>query len=181
MTWNRPWIAVPLLMLAPSMARAGGEAEAIDATVRDQMARRHIPGLALAVVREGKVTLARGYGLASVELSVPATPATVFELASVSKQFTATAIMLLVADGKLALDDPIVDRLPGLPPAWRAITVRHLLNHTSGLQDYLRSPGFSLRDDLAPADLVKLVAAKAPDFPPANGGPTRTPTTSCSA
>ncbi len=166
MTWIQARIAAMLLIPGLSPARAG--ADDLDLYLRDQMARRHIPGLSLAVVREGKVALARGYGLASVELAVPATPSTVFELASVSKQFTATAIMLLVEDGKLGLDDRIVDRLPGLPPLWAGITVRHLLNHTSGIPDYLRPP-LSLRDDHSGGDLIALVAGKPLEFPPGEG------------
>src|SRR2546422_8232866 len=105
----------------------------IDDYIKVEMERRHIPGLALAVARNGKIVKVRGYGIANLEHDVPVTPDTVFELASVSKQFTATAIMLLVEAGKVRLDEPILTYLPRGPETWKGITVRHLLTHTSGL------------------------------------------------
>ena len=77
-----------------------------------------------------------GYGLASVEFNVPATPETVFEIGSVSKQITAAAVMLLVEDGKINLDEKISKYLPNTPEAWKDVTVRHLLTHTSGVKSY---------------------------------------------
>jgi len=94
------------------------------------------PGASLLVVRDGRVVLAQGYGLANVERHEPVTPQTNFRLASLSKQFTATAIMLLVADGRLHYDDSITTLVAGLPAFARGVTVRHLLNHTSGLPAY---------------------------------------------
>jgi CubicO group peptidase (beta-lactamase class C family) len=94
------------------------------------------PGASLLIVRDGQVVLAKGYGLADVEQRVPVTPQTDFRLASLSKQFTAAAIMLLVADGKLRLDDSVATLVTGLPAFARGVTVRHLLNHTSGLPAY---------------------------------------------
>src|SRR5688572_1970025 len=111
---------------------APARADEVDDYVREQMRRRHVPGLALAVVRDGKLVKARGYGLASVELNVPVTTETVFEIGSVTKQITAAALMLLVEEGKLDLDDPVGKHLPGTPDAWAAVRLRHLLTHTSG-------------------------------------------------
>jgi len=108
-------------------------ADPVDDYVRAQMARRKIPGLALAVVQRGQVIKLAGYGLASVELDVPVTPDSVFELASLTKQFTAAAIMKLVEEGKVGLDEPVAKYLPPTPSAWSAITIRHLLTHTAGL------------------------------------------------
>ena len=96
------------------------------------------PGASLLVVRDEQVALAKSYGLANVERHEAVTPETDFRLASLSKQFTATAVMLLAADGKLRYDDPIASLLPGLPAYVRGVTVRHLLDHTSGLPDYER-------------------------------------------
>lgn len=93
-----------------------------------------VPGAAVLVVRDGKALVHKGYGLADVDARVPVTPATNFRLASVSKQFTATAILLLEHDGRLHLDDPVQRWLPALPQAH--ITLRQLLTHTSGLLDY---------------------------------------------
>ena len=97
--------------------------------------------------------------MANVELSVPATPESVYEIASVSKQFTATAIMLLVEDGKLGLDDPIARRTcRKLLKTWQAVRVRNLLNHTSGIKDYLNTKDISFRKDYSDDELVAMVA-----------------------
>ena len=103
-----------------------------------------VPGAALLVLHGGEPVVRRGHGLADVEAGTPVTPGTRFRLASVSKQFTAAAILLLVQDGTLALDDPLRRWLPSLPAATDGITLHHLLTHTSGLVDY---------EDLVPADL----------------------------
>src|SRR5258706_14723179 len=100
--------------------------------MQEELARRQIPGGALAVIRGGQVVKLRGYGLANVELGVPAAADSIFELASVTKQFTATAIMLLVEEGRVDLEDPITRFLSGAPEKWSAIRVRHLLTHTAG-------------------------------------------------
>jgi CubicO group peptidase (beta-lactamase class C family) len=106
----------------------------VDEYVRRQMDLRHIPGLSVAVVRDGRVVMAKGYGIASVEFQVPATADTRYLLASLTKQFTATAVMMLVEEGKIRLDDPISRYLDDPPAAWDRITVRHLLTHTAGLK-----------------------------------------------
>ncbi|AIE86447.1 penicillin-binding protein [Fimbriimonas ginsengisoli Gsoil 348] len=101
-----------------------------------ELVKSHTPGASVAVVRYGKIVVAEGYGFANVELHVPATADTVYGLLSVSKQFTSAAVLLLEREGKLRLDEPIGTYLPGSPEAWKAVTVRHLLNHTSGIPDY---------------------------------------------
>ena len=108
------------------------QADEVDDYIKAEMEKRQIPGLALAVVKSGKLIKAKGYGLANLELDVPVTPDSVFELASVTKSFTATAIMMLVEEGKVALDDKISKYLINAPYTWRGITVRHLLTHTAG-------------------------------------------------
>lgn len=94
------------------------------------------PGASVLVIRNGGAVLKKSYGLADVEKRVPASPKTTYRLASVSKQFTAAAILLLVERGKLSLDDNLVKLFPGFPEYGREIQVRHLLNHTSGLLAY---------------------------------------------
>jgi D-alanyl-D-alanine carboxypeptidase len=113
--------------------RAAAAADSVDDYVAAQMQKRHIPGLSLAVVKDGKVVKMRGYGLASVEHGAPATEESVYQIASMTKLFTATAVMMLAEEGKLGLDDKITQHLSGLPAAWGGITVRHLLTHTSGV------------------------------------------------
>lgn len=129
----RALVAGLLLLVASAAPALPARADAIDDYLRTEMQKRSIPGLALAVVRDGSVVKMQGYGFANLEHDVPVTPDTIFELASVTKQFTATAIMRLVEEGKVGLDDPIARRLSGAPETWKAITVRHLLTHTSGL------------------------------------------------
>ena len=107
--------------------------DTVDRLVVAEMARMHIPGVSLAVVRGGKVIKAQGYGVADLEHEIPVTPQTVFKIGSVSKQFLATGIMLLAQDGRLAVDDPVARHLSGAPESWRGITLRHFLTHTSGV------------------------------------------------
>jgi CubicO group peptidase (beta-lactamase class C family) len=109
---------------------------AVDAYAKRQRVVQRIPGLALGVMRNGQLIKVQGYGLANIELDVPVKPQTVFQMGSVGKQFTATAIMLLVEDGRIALDDKISAYFPGLPASWKNVTVRNLLSHTSGIADY---------------------------------------------
>ncbi|WP_168207858.1 serine hydrolase [Spirosoma sp. KCTC 42546] len=108
-------------------------ADSVDAIVRTHMTNKHIQGVSIAIVRQGKVILAKGYGLANVELNVPATPQSVYAIASVSKQFLATGILMLAQEGKLKLDDDIHKYYPQAPQTWQGITLRHLLSHTSGI------------------------------------------------
>jgi CubicO group peptidase (beta-lactamase class C family) len=93
------------------------------------------PGCSVAISRNGQLAYERGYGMANLELNVPITPASVFEAASISKQFTAMSLMLLVERGRLSLDDDVRKYLPELPDYGSPLTIRHLLNHTSGLRD----------------------------------------------
>src|SRR5687767_5124646 len=99
------------------------------------MQARHIPGVAVGVIENGTLTLQRAYGVSNLETETPLTTDSVFELASVTKQFTAAAVMMLVEQGKVALDAPISTYLDRTPGAWAGITVRHLLTHTSGLDN----------------------------------------------
>ncbi len=107
----------------------------VDAAVTGLMREQKIPGDSLAVVRDGKAIKATGYGLANVELNVPVTPQSIFQSGSVAKQFTATGVMMLVEEGKVGLDDSITEYFPEAPPAWKAVTIRHILTHTSGIPD----------------------------------------------
>lgn len=116
-----------------------------------------VPGAALLVVQDGEPVVRKAYGLANLEPRAPATPGTNYRLASVSKQFTAAAILLLAQDGRLGLDDPLRRWLPSLPDAANGITLRHLLTHTSGLVDYedLMAPGAT--EQVLNADVLRLL------------------------
>lgn len=108
-------------------------ADIVDDYIRAEMKKLRIPGLSLAVVKEGHLVKAAGYGLSNVESATPATPETAYKVASISKPIIATAVMLLVQDGKLSLNETLARWLPDSPPSWANITISQLLSHTSGL------------------------------------------------
>jgi D-alanyl-D-alanine carboxypeptidase len=155
-------IILPLLWLI--FAPLAVHADKVDDYIKVQMQRKHIPGLSLAVVKDGRLLKAKGYGLANVETNTPATAETVYKIASISKQFLATGIMLLMQDGKLSLDDKISKYLDGTPDTWKDITVRHLLTHTSGLVE--DPPGFEPYKVQPDADVIKLAYATKLLFAP---------------
>lgn len=143
----------------------------VDQFVQGEMQRQMTPGVALGIFQGGEVLLMKGYGHANVELQVPVTPATVFQSASIGKQFTAVAVMLQVEAGRLALDESIRTYFPDAPESWQPITVRHLLTHTSGIADYMEAMGnngiesFDFRRDYDP-DELRLIFYQLPlDFP----------------
>ena len=108
--------------------------DSIDESLQHEMGIRKIPGLAFAVIDHGKIITERAYGLENLETGTALTTNGVFELASVTKPFTAAAIMILVEEGKIALDDSINKYLQNAPSTWNKITIRQLLSHTSGLR-----------------------------------------------
>ncbi len=157
--------ALSFVFLASVTGVARLPADEIDDYVATQLERQNIPGLSLAVVKNGKVIKAKGYGLANLEWNVPATADTAYQLASVSKQFTATAIMLLVEDGKLQLSDSVTKHFVELPAAWSNITVRHLLTMTSGIKDYLNVvPPAEWRNDFTYARLLEIMKNEPLEF-----------------
>jgi CubicO group peptidase (beta-lactamase class C family) len=124
----------PLLLLSLAFAFPA-HADRLDDALLAEMKRSQIPGVAIAVVKDGKIIREQGYGYADLEHKVKVTPDTIFQSGSVGKTFTAALVMLLAQEGKLSLDDPIAKHLANTPKAWEGITVRHLLTHTSGLGD----------------------------------------------
>jgi CubicO group peptidase (beta-lactamase class C family) len=137
---------------------------AVTEYVKAEMQRQHIPGLSLLVVKAGKMVRAEGFGLANVELQVPVKPATVFQSGSIGKQFTATAVMMLVEEGKIGLDDPITKYFADAPASWQQITVRELLSHTAGLGDYPKD--FNFRKDWTEDEELKLIESIPLAYPP---------------
>ena len=127
-----------ILLLALS---AAAQSDEVDKFVAAEMLAKHIPAVTLAVVREGKVIKAKGYGLANVELNVPAGVDTVYKIGSISKPIIATGIMILVEEGKIGLDDKVSKYLDGTPETWKNISIRNFLSHTSGV--VRESPGFN--------------------------------------
>jgi CubicO group peptidase (beta-lactamase class C family) len=137
---------------------------AVTEYVKAEMQRQHIPGLSLMVVRNGKVIRAEGFGLANVELQVPVKPESVFQSGSVGKQFTATAVMMLVEEGKIGLDDPLTKYFADAPASWKEVTVRELLSHTAGFGDYPKD--FNFRKDWTEDELLKVVEGIPLAYPP---------------
>ena len=146
-------------------AQTGDIDNRVDQYVLDSIRQQRVPGLALAVMRDGQVVKAKGYGLSNIELNVPVSPQTIFQSGSVGKQFTATAIMMLVEEGKVGLDDKVAKYFPGAPASWNTFTVRNLLTHTSGLKDYT-DKNFDYRRDYKEEDLLKILQALPFDFAP---------------
>lgn len=149
---SRKGVCVLAILLALVVAVAA-QTEQTDEFIKAEMQRQNIPGLSLAVVKDGKIIKAQGYGFADIRRKVLVEPDTIFRIASVSKQFIATGIMLLVQEGQLQLDEPINRFLVGAPAAWQGITIRHLLTHTSGL--VREAPGFNSRKVQSDADVIK--------------------------
>lgn len=150
--------------VAIARARADGAVQAVDmdGMIRAEMERSHAPGAVAAVAQGGRVIFSRGYGFADVEKGIRATPETPFYVGSVTKQFTAAAVMMLVEEGKVALDDRAIRYLPKLPMPYEDVSVRHLLTHTSGVRRDFKEHGHSLVGD----SLYEALASAPLDFAP---------------
>lgn len=116
----------------------GSLADSVDEFVSQQMAKRHIPGAVLIALRNGKIVKEQAYGNANVELNTAMRTDYVFPVASITKVFVTTAVFLLVQDGRLSVKDKVTELIPGLPEAWRGITVLNCLSHTSGIPDIVK-------------------------------------------
>ncbi|WP_157981420.1 serine hydrolase domain-containing protein [Cognatilysobacter tabacisoli] len=170
----------PVLRAQAPGAKAAGDAVAaprrdgtvgLDAYLASQLQARRLPGLAVAVLVDGEVVHARGYGVGNLELGTPVTTRSNFNIASISKTFTALLVMRLVQDGKLALDNPIERHLASLPAAWRGITVAQLLSHTSGIPSFSAHAGRRCNPNEAVADyrrgdVLREVACHPLEFAP---------------
>jgi CubicO group peptidase (beta-lactamase class C family) len=159
---TRPALVATCLLLACSTLAQ--TPDPVDDYIHSEMQKRQIPGLALLVIRDGQIVKAQGYGFSNVELQVPVKPETIFQSGSVGKQFTATAVMMLVEEGKLSLGDPLMKFFPDAPPAWKNVKVRHLLSHTGGFTDYPKN--FDYRRDYTEDELLKIVQGIALAYPP---------------
>jgi len=142
-------------------------AERIDGLLSDEYPSDK-PGAAVLAARGGSIILKKGFGLADIERKTPATSATVFRLASVTKMIAGMAVLTLAGKGQLALNDPVTKFLPDSPAAWSHITVRHLLSHTAGLPDYLDRPDSMAwaRSEHTVTDLIDAFRGKAASFAP---------------
>jgi D-alanyl-D-alanine carboxypeptidase len=131
---------IPTIKQPQSIEPANAQMAKLDLEVAAIMERQHIPGMSVVVIKNGRVQALKGYGVADIETKQPVTPDTKFAIGSVTKQFTAMAVMMLVEEGKVNLDKPISQYLPDLPSQWQSLTLRQLLNHTAGISEegYIR-------------------------------------------
>lgn len=142
----------------------------LDESVTSFMAENEIPGVLYALAADGELVLVRTHGLADVELGVPVSEESVFEIGSISKQFVAAAVMMLVEEDRLSLDDPVEKYLHDLPGEWFGVTIRQLLTHTSGIPDYEEIRSYDVyRFRLLPEDVVRIAHSRPMDFEPGTG------------
>jgi CubicO group peptidase (beta-lactamase class C family) len=153
-----------LFAICAAKAQSPSTTAAVTQYVKAEIQRQHIPGLSLLVVKNGKILQAEGFGLANVELQVPVKPETIFQSGSVGKQFTATAVMMLVEEGKIGLDDPLTKYFADAPASWKDVTVRELLSHTAGFGDYPKD--FNFRKDWTEDEELKLIESVPLAYPP---------------
>jgi CubicO group peptidase (beta-lactamase class C family) len=161
------WAVLSWSAISGSWALAA-EPAGVDDYVASEMRAQRIPGLSLAVLRDGRPLYVRSYGVATLEHPVPVKPDTLFQLGSVGKQFTSTAAMLLAREHRLGLDDPLSKYLPEIPPGWRAVTLRDMLKHQSGIPQ-LTPPGRNLLDlhhDYTEEEYIRLATSLPLDFQP---------------
>jgi CubicO group peptidase (beta-lactamase class C family) len=139
--------------------------DSISRYIQSELERQHIPGMSVAVLQGDRVLLARGFGLANVELHVSASDSTVYQSGSMGKQFTAALVEMLVEQGRVRLADTITRWFPEGAGVWNGVTVRHLLTHTGGIPEYTDST-FDARRDRTEDELVRLAAVRPLDFRP---------------
>ena len=157
-----------LCSMFASMILLTSAAGCTDRTARvDRLMRNYdgnVPGASLLVIKDGKPLIRRGYGLANLEQHEAASPATNYRLASVTKQFTAAAILLLAEDGRLKLDDSIRRWLPSLPASTDKVTLRELLTHTGGLIDYEDLIPAGTTEQLNDNDVLRMLSATSKSY-----------------
>lgn len=162
--------AITAAFLLANIVFANNPDKEIDSYIKLEMAKYKIPGLSLAVVKNGKIVKLKGYGISSVEFNQPTNASMVFQLYSTTKIFAGVAVMKLVEAGKLSLDTPVTDIFEKLPKTWNSIYIRNLLNHTSGLPELSDNPHFKnlpdeQRKSLTKEDLLAFVAETPLRFP----------------
>jgi len=164
-------LALPILLaacVACAKSAHHHSLTAVDRYLEKEMRRQEIPGLSLAVVRNGVPLYVMSYGVATLEHGVRTRPETVFQIGSIGKQFTAVAVMMLANEHRLDVDDPLLKYLPEIPASWNAVTPRLILNHQSGIPQLI-SPKRQLVDlahDYTDAQLIELATSQPLDFEP---------------
>jgi CubicO group peptidase (beta-lactamase class C family) len=157
-----PKILLPLLFVFISL---NAFADSVDEFVELQLKQQKIPGMSIAILKDNKIIKTQGYGFSNLEHHVPAKSETIYQSGSVGKQFTATAAMMLIEDGKIHLDDPVSKYFQNTPESWKKITVHHLLTHTSGIPDY-GAKDVDFRKDYTEDDLLKILMKLPLEFQP---------------
>jgi CubicO group peptidase (beta-lactamase class C family) len=152
--------------LLPLALSNPARADRADDYVKSEMEQHRIPGVAMVVIQDGKPVKHKAYGVANIELNIPVKLDTVFEIGSITKQFTAAGILLLQQDGKLSVDDKISRYLKNTPGIWADVTVRHLLTHTSGIKSYTGLDGFALTKHLTQEQFISAIGAQPMEFQP---------------
>jgi CubicO group peptidase (beta-lactamase class C family) len=141
------------------------QTDSIDVFIKNEMQKRRIPGLQLAIVKDGKIVKTSNYGFANIQDSIPVSDKTVFTINSITKAFVGVAIMQLVEAGKMKLSDPVFNYVKDIPVAWQAVTIQQLLSHTSGIPDIVdEEEAVMILPD--PEEAWKKVLASPMDFIP---------------
>jgi len=148
-----PFLSAFICFVLILPANSFAQKDRIDTFIENSMARQRIVGFAVGIIKDGKVIKTKGYGYSNLELNIPVTTNTVFKLGSVSKHMIAVAIMKFIQEGKLQLNDPVTKFFADAPPHWDKITIRHLLNHTSGL--IRESPAFDAMATQTDSSLIR--------------------------
>ncbi len=141
----------------------------LDGYLTDLITQKRSPAISVAVVENGHIVYAKGFGHANLEQDVEANASTVYRIGSITKQFTATMIMQLVKEGKLSIDDTIEKVFSDMPKAWAKVTIKNLLNHTSGIKSYTELKGLMEKDAMQPTTplgIIKKVESEPMDFEP---------------
>ncbi|MEZ0327573.1 MAG: serine hydrolase domain-containing protein [Fimbriimonas sp.] len=155
-----------LYVAALAAIAVSAQADQLDDFIKSEMTRQNVPGLTLAIVKDGKIIRTGAYGKADLELDVPMNEDNIFEIGSITKQFTATLVLQMMEEGKLSLDDSVTKYIDGSPDLWKPLTLRHLLNHTSGLKEYVVIPGLMLTEEFDQKTFLEKVKPLTLDFEP---------------
>ena len=149
------FFAISLCCEAQPSPSSTKQKSSVDSLVKSEMQKQNIPGISIVVIRDGKIAYVQGYGFANIEHKVAVKPETIFQSGSVGKQFASFAIMLLVEDGKISLDDKLTKFFPDAPFSWDSITVKNLLTHTAGFGEY--ADDFNYRADYTEDSLFRII------------------------
>jgi len=159
-------LGIRMLLLAACLVQVLPASEAADALVKQRMQQQGLPGAVYVVTRQGAIISSGAFGMANVELSVPMGMDSVLQIGSITKQFAARAILILVDEGKLRLRDPLNLHLPRSVKAWEEVTIEHVLTHSSGIPNWTEVPGFSFYRQYSEDEFLDMLGSRHLDFRP---------------